>query len=68
MTVKDLKQQLQNLSDDMQIRLMNSCIIDDEYCPSFDITGYTYVKNSKKEKCLLLEFSDDLYIAEEFKI
>jgi hypothetical protein len=76
MKVKELKEQLEKYDDNLEVRLSNVCIEDDESMPTFEIkdvesaseaAGDEFDKESDLE-FVFLEFYDDEYIKNEYNI
>jgi hypothetical protein len=78
MKVNELIERLKNYSPDMEVRIMNTAIDEDEACPSFELTSVesaSEIASTVQEifgnpntDCVFLEFTDDLHIMDEYNI
>jgi hypothetical protein len=74
MTVKELKESLSKYSDNLDVRIMNICIEDDESCPTFELKEISSAKEQEEfNKNTDMDFvwlviKDTEYIKEEFII
>lgn len=70
MTKKELIKQLQPYSDDTEVYIINTLIIDDEEVPGFSIDGIDSIEgitiDGVEQKAVALMFSDAAYIDEMF--
>jgi hypothetical protein len=76
MTVKELKEKLEKYNDDLDVRIANVCIEDDESMPTFklgdvesasEIAGDEF-DSEKDVEFIFLQFYDDEYIKDDYNI
>ena len=75
MLVSELIEKLQKYTQDLEVRVMNVAIEDDESCPTFEIKSISSAKENDEEfeeprdmDFVFIEMLDNSYIQEEFDI
>ena len=68
MNVRELKNKLEKLPDDMKVAAMNTVIEWDETCPGFGIIDSEVVDNGESEMFLSLQFTDKVYIKDDVNL
>jgi hypothetical protein len=74
MNKKELLEKLKNYPEDMEVRIINASIENDEYCPTFEITSISKTSASgmdeseEEQECILIEFNNGTYLADKFNI
>lgn len=70
MNIKQLKDKLAGLPDDMPVAVMNTCIEDDESCPGFEIVDIEAMKNDAKatRDTLFIQINDEIYVDSMYNI
>lgn len=74
MSVKELKEKLSKYSEDLEVRVMNICVEDDESCPTFEVKEIVSAKEQEEFNettdmdFVWLVMKDTYYIKEEFII
>jgi len=72
---------LDQIPDNLEVRIQNACIIDDEFCPTFEVTSIGKLSDAEnlsdsekemmikdEEDCVIIEFSNENYLADCYNI
>lgn len=69
MNVKQLKDKIKNLPDELPVLVMNNCIENDECCPAFKIVDIEkFDENPASEAFLSIQIDDEKYINKNYNI
>lgn len=75
MKVSELIEKLKQYPEDLEVRVMNVAIEDDESCPTFEIKSISSAKENDEEfseprdmDFVFIEMLDNSYIQEEYDI